>query len=71
MSHVVVRNSKLEILKIFYLYVQGNESNKGKSRLNSSLEAATILSIRTCVAGNSICVDCNAPSKYKNKNRDN
>ncbi|XP_065217924.1 centaurin-gamma-1A isoform X1 [Planococcus citri] len=42
--------------------LQGNESNKGKSRLNSSLEAATILSIRTCVPGNSACVDCNAPN---------
>lgn len=43
--------------------LQGNESNRGKSRLNSSLEAATILSIRTCVTGNGSCVDCNAPSK--------
>lgn len=41
--------------------LQGNESNKSKSRLNSSLEAATILSIRTCVPGNTTCVDCNAP----------
>ncbi|KAK7576100.1 hypothetical protein V9T40_012386 [Parthenolecanium corni] len=42
--------------------LQGNESNRGKSRLNSSLEAATILSIRTCVTGNGSCVDCNAPN---------
>ncbi|XP_039290844.1 centaurin-gamma-1A isoform X1 [Nilaparvata lugens] len=42
--------------------LQGNESGKGKSRLHSSIEAASIHSIRTRVPGNTHCVDCDAPN---------
>ncbi|XP_075231189.1 centaurin gamma 1A isoform X2 [Lycorma delicatula] len=42
--------------------LQGNESCKGKSRLHSSVEAASIHSIRTRVPGNTHCVDCDAPN---------
>lgn len=43
--------------------LQGNESSKAK-RINNPMEAASIQSIRARVAGNSTCVDCDAPSKY-------
>lgn len=43
--------------------LQGNESSKAK-RINNPLEAASIQSIRSRVAGNVTCVDCDAPSKF-------
>lgn len=43
--------------------LQGNESSKAK-RINNPLEAASIQSIRSRVAGNATCVDCDAPSKF-------
>ncbi|XP_063230805.1 centaurin-gamma-1A isoform X2 [Bacillus rossius redtenbacheri] len=40
--------------------LQGNESSKSKSRLNSCVDTTAIQSIRTRVPGNSHCVDCDA-----------
>ncbi|KAJ8888273.1 hypothetical protein PR048_007760 [Dryococelus australis] len=40
--------------------LQGNESSKSKSRLNSSVDTTAIQSIRTRVPGNGHCVDCDA-----------
>ncbi|KAL1140848.1 hypothetical protein AAG570_000776, partial [Ranatra chinensis] len=42
--------------------LQGVESSKGKLRLNSSVEAASIQSIRSRVPGNMQCADCDAPN---------
>uniref|UniRef100_A0A1B6K9Y5 Centaurin-gamma-1A n=1 Tax=Graphocephala atropunctata TaxID=36148 RepID=A0A1B6K9Y5_9HEMI len=42
--------------------LQGNESSKVKSRLQSSVEVASLQSIRTRVPGNTHCVDCDAPN---------
>lgn len=42
--------------------LQLSESSHVKKQ-TSSIEAATILSIRTRVPGNGSCVDCDAPSK--------
>lgn len=42
--------------------LQGNESSKGKSRLHSSIEAASLQSIRSRVPGNTHCVDCDTPN---------
>lgn len=47
-----------------FFLVQSVESSKGKLRLNSSVEAASIQSIRSRVPGNGFCADCDAPSKY-------
>lgn len=43
--------------------LQLNESSKTK-RQNSSIEAATIQTIRSRVPGNTFCVDCDATSKH-------
>lgn len=43
--------------------LQGNESSKSKSRMNSLVDAASIQSLRSTVIGNSHCADCDAPSK--------
>ncbi|XP_054279813.1 centaurin-gamma-1A isoform X2 [Macrosteles quadrilineatus] len=42
--------------------LQGNESSKVKSRLQNSVEVASLQSIRTRVPGNSHCADCDAPN---------
>ncbi|XP_072156254.1 centaurin-gamma-1A isoform X2 [Bemisia tabaci] len=42
--------------------LQGNESSKTKSRVVSAMEAATLQSLRTCVAGNTHCADCDSPN---------
>ncbi|CAB0010562.1 unnamed protein product [Nesidiocoris tenuis] len=42
--------------------LQSVESSKGKLRLNSSVEAASIQSIRNRVQGNGYCADCDAPN---------
>ncbi|XP_073984823.1 centaurin-gamma-1A-like isoform X2 [Rhodnius prolixus] len=42
--------------------LQSVESSKGKLRLNSSVEAASIQSIRSRVPGNGFCADCDAPN---------
>lgn len=44
--------------------LQGNESSKSKSRMNSLVDAASIQSLRSTVIGNSNCADCDAPSKF-------
>lgn len=43
--------------------LQLNESSKTNKQTNS-MEAASIQSIRSRVAGNSFCVDCDATSKF-------
>ena len=43
--------------------LQGNESSKSKSRMNSLVDAASIQSLRSTVIGNANCADCDAPSK--------
>ncbi|CAB3366326.1 Hypothetical predicted protein [Cloeon dipterum] len=40
--------------------LQGNESSKAKSRLNSLVDPAAIQALKTKVQGNSHCVDCDA-----------
>jgi len=45
--------------------LQGNESSKSKSRMNSLVDAASIQSLRSTVIGNSHCADCDAPSKSR------
>lgn len=42
--------------------LQGNESSKSKSRMNSLVDAASIQSLRSTVIGNANCADCDAPS---------
>merc|ERR1712071_358886 len=42
--------------------LQGNESSKSKSRMNSLVDAASIQSLRSTVIGNSNCADCDAPN---------
>uniref|UniRef100_A0A146KXR8 Centaurin-gamma-1A n=1 Tax=Lygus hesperus TaxID=30085 RepID=A0A146KXR8_LYGHE len=42
--------------------LQSVESSKGKLRLNSSVEAASIQSIKNRVQGNGFCADCDAPN---------
>ncbi|XP_059489872.1 centaurin-gamma-1A isoform X2 [Neocloeon triangulifer] len=42
--------------------LQGNESSKAKSRLNSLVDPAAIQALKTKVQGNSHCVDCDAPN---------
>ncbi|XP_014245359.1 centaurin-gamma-1A isoform X2 [Cimex lectularius] len=42
--------------------LQSVESSKGKLRLNSTVEANSIQSIRTMVQGNGFCADCDAPN---------
>ena len=44
--------------------LQGNESSKSKSRMNSLVDAASIQSLRSTVIGNANCADCDAPSKF-------
>ena len=44
--------------------LQGNESSKSKSRMNSLVDAASIQSLRSTVIGNSHCADCDAPSQF-------
>lgn len=46
-----------------WFLLQGNESSKVKSRLQNSVEVASLQSIRTRVPGNTHCVDCDTPSK--------
>ncbi|XP_069674829.1 centaurin-gamma-1A isoform X3 [Periplaneta americana] len=41
--------------------LQGNESSKSKSRLNSSVDTGSIQAIRSRVPGNTHCADCDAP----------
>lgn len=43
--------------------LQGNESCKTKSRMNSNVDQAAIQAIRTSIPGNTHCVDCDSPSK--------
>lgn len=45
--------------------LQGNESSKSKSRMNSLVDAASIQSLRSTVIGNANCADCDAPSTFK------
>ncbi|XP_023220868.1 centaurin-gamma-1A-like isoform X1 [Centruroides sculpturatus] len=40
--------------------LQTNETSKSKSRLNSTVDVASIQTIRTAVSGNRYCVDCDA-----------
>lgn len=42
--------------------LQGNESSKSKSRMNSLVDAASIQSLRSTVIGNANCADCDAPN---------
>lgn len=42
--------------------LQSVESSKGKLRLNSTVEAASIQSIRNRVPGNGVCADCDDPN---------
>ena len=44
--------------------LQGNESTKSKSRMNSLVDAASIQSLKSTVLGNSHCADCDAPSTF-------
>lgn len=44
--------------------LQLNESSKTK-RSNNPMEATSIQSIRSRVPGNNLCVDCDAPSKFR------
>lgn len=44
--------------------LQGNESSKSKSRMNSLVDAASIQSLRSTVIGNANCADCDAPSTF-------
>lgn len=43
--------------------LQGNESNKSKSRQTHPIDAQTISTLKNQVLGNLQCVDCDAPSK--------
>lgn len=45
--------------------LQGNESSKSKSRMNSLVDAASVQSLRSTVIGNSNCADCDAPSTIR------
>ncbi|XP_043195778.1 centaurin-gamma-1A-like [Amphibalanus amphitrite] len=42
--------------------LQGNESSKSKSRMNSLVDPASIQTIKNSVPGNTTCVDCAAPN---------
>lgn len=43
--------------------LQGNESNKSKTRQGHPIDAQTIATLKNQVPGNLQCVDCDAPSE--------
>lgn len=44
--------------------LQGNESNKSKTRQGHPIDAQTIATLKNQVPGNLQCADCDAPSKW-------
>lgn len=48
--------------------LQGNESNKSRTRQAHPIDPQAIITIKNQVPGNLNCVDCDAPSEYCRKN---